>query len=36
MFITKKFKENNHYDIFETLCECNEHEQQHSKYFLHC
>ncbi len=23
MFLTKKFKENNHCDILETLCECN-------------
>jgi hypothetical protein len=35
MFVTKKFLKNNHYDIFETLCEFNEHEHQNSKHFLH-
>ncbi len=26
MFLTKKFKEHNHYYFLETLCECNEYE----------
>ncbi len=36
MFITKKFNENNDWDIPKNLCECNEYQYQNSKYSLHC